>query len=302
MLNSAQYLIDKYYTNSNFESKVISSYWRDLTKNSYFISNATTRIEDIKIKGYGFGDYKKRNILGLIRNLPTFLYLQLRVIPKCNKYILSVAIDNAKKTDQLITHDSTRFVFTLDLLQKYVPDLNHKTVVIIGDGYARMGSLIKGVYPNAKIIFINLGRTLLFDLVYAKKAFPQATVKIFNFDSGPNADLNFLEAEEFTKFNISGDLFINIASMQEMNYSEINKYFKVVKDQKLGTYFYCCNRESKELPDGSIIEFKNFPWAGLKTVMLEECVWHREFPKNRPPFIGRFDGPVLHSISKVVGQ
>jgi hypothetical protein len=119
-------------------------------------------------------------------------------------------------------------------------------------------------------------------------------------NSNPDADFNFIEAEELSKLELNGDLFINIASMQEMNFDQINQYFEIIKNQELGTYFYCCNRESKELPDGSVINFRDYPWESLEIELLEYCRWHQEFPMNRPPFKGKFDGPTLHSISRVV--
>jgi hypothetical protein len=190
-------------------------------------------------------------------------------------------------------------VLTLDFLEKFIPDLNEKRVVIIGDGYGRLGTLIKAKFPKSKITYINLGRTLLFDLVYSKKTFPNSVVHLVENKLNLSADFNFIEAEKVNQMQVMGDLFINIASMQEMNYSQIQEYFKIIKNQAPGTMFYCCNRESKKLPDGSVIEFRNYPWGDLNSLLKEYCPWHQEFPMNRPPFKGKFDGPTLHSLVKV---
>jgi hypothetical protein len=298
--NSAQYLIKKYHVNQIEKSIATSSHWDKFTKYQKITSKKDSKIEDIKLSGYGFGDFKRRNLPDAIKNLPTYVYLKTKIFPLTNYNYLKIAKKNSKASKQLMSHDSARMVLTLELLNKYLPDLNDKKIVIIGDGYARMGTLIKGVFPKSTIIYVNLGRTLIFDLVFSKKCFPKSSVKILDKNSNPDADFNFIEAEELSKLELNGDLFINIASMQEMNFDQINQYFEIIKNQELGTYFYCCNRESKELPDGSVINFRDYPWESLEIELLEYCRWHQEFPMNRPPFKGKFDGPTLHSISRVV--
>ena len=298
--NPAQYLISKYYSNIGFRSSSTSSHWKKFGQYQTVKSKKVSKIEDIKLSGYGFGDFKERNLLDIVKNLPTYFYLKAKIYPLCDKNLLRIALNNSKKSNQLMSYDTARMVLTLDLLASNLPDLKNKKIVIIGDGYARLGTLIKGAFPDSKITYVNLGRTLLFDLVFSKKCFPEASVKILNSLSNPDADFNFVEAEELSEINITGDLFINIASMQEMNYEQINEYFEIIKNQKEGTYFYCCNRESKNLPDGEVIQFNKYPWKGLEFELLQYCPWHQEFPMNRPPFKGKFDGPTLHSLSKVV--
>lgn len=299
-LNPAQYLISKYYSNPGFRSSSTSSHWKKFGQYQTVKSKKVSKIEDIKLSGYGFGDFKERNLLNIVKNLPTYFYLKTKIYPLCDKNLLRIALNNSKKSNQLMSHDAARMVLTLDLLVRNLPDLKNKKIVVIGDGYARLGTLIKGTFPDSKITYVNLGRTLLFDLVFSKRCFPQATVKILNSQSNADADFNFIEAEEIANLKVKGDLFINIASMQEMNYEQINQYFEIIKKQDIGTYFYCCNRELKVLPDGSVIEFSKYPWDGLEIRMIEACPWHQEFPMNRPPFKGNYDGLILHSISKVV--
>jgi len=296
----ASYLIEKYFKESKPVSIATSSHWEKYSKYQKINNKVNyTKVEDIKLSGFGFGDFKDKGVLNFFINLPTQIYLKTKIFPKCDKQTLRLARNNAKKSTQLFSHDLARMVLTLELLEKFIPDLNEKRVVIIGDGYGRLGTLIKAKFPNSKIIYINLGRTLLFDLVYSKKTFPDSIVHLVDHETNLSADFNFIEAEEVGKMKIMGDLFINIASMQEMNYSQSQEYFKIIQNQAPGTMFYCCNRESKKLPDGSIIEFKNYPWGELKILLKEHCPWHQEFPMNRPPFNGKFDGPTLHSLVKV---
>lgn len=296
----AGYLIEKYFKESKPVSIATSSHWEKYSKYQKINNEVNySKVEDIKLSGFGFGNFKDKGVLNFFINLPTQIHLKTKIFPKCDKQTLELARKNAKKSKQLFSHDLARMVLTLDLLEKFISDFNEKRVVIIGDGYGRLGTLIKAKFPQSKIIYVNLGRTLLFDLVYSKKTFPKSVVHLV--DSKPDfaADFNFIEAERVSELEIKGDLFINIASMQEMNYSQIQQYFEIIKNQESGTFFYCCNRESKKLPDGSVIEFKNYPWGDLKELLKEYCPWHQEFPMNRPPFKGKFDGPTLHTLVKV---
>ena len=45
-------------------------------------------------------------------------------------------------------------------------------ICIIGDGHGFFGTLIKSLIPNAKIIFVNLGKNLLIDIICYTAIFP----------------------------------------------------------------------------------------------------------------------------------
>jgi hypothetical protein len=88
--------------------------------------------------------------------------------------------------------------------------------------------------------------------------------------------------------------------MQEMNYEAITSYFNVIRNQNTTTWFYCCNRVSKTLPDGSVINFSEYGWNTSDQVIVDElCPWHQRFPINRPPFSSKFDGPIKHRLIKL---
>jgi hypothetical protein len=74
--NPAQYLINKYHVKQSEKSIATSSHWEKFTKYQKVTLRNDSKIEDIKLSGYGFGDLKKRNLIDLIKNLPTYFYLQ----------------------------------------------------------------------------------------------------------------------------------------------------------------------------------------------------------------------------------
>ena len=115
-------------------------------------------------------------------------------------------------------------------------------------------------------------------------------------------DFNFIPAElifEIYPKNIG--FFINIASMGEMDQEIISKYFELMRSQNtISTFFYCCNRKEKDLPDGSKTFFSNYGWSDKDTVIFEEyCAWYRKYPMNRPPFMRAFDGVFLHKLLEI---
>ena len=101
------------------------------------------------------------------------------------------------------------------------------------------------------------------------------------------------------------DLAINIASMQEMNPQYVRNYlddlYAVAATRDVD--FYCCNREEKTLPDGTVTKFKDYPWNSLDSIQIDElCPWHQEYYYYIPPFYRPYDGPHRHQIRKLTGE
>jgi hypothetical protein len=192
-------------------------------------------------------------------------------------------------------------VLTVDLLKKHTDGFDGKRVVIIGDGYGSLGCLFKLCYPSAIITYINLGRTLTFDAHYSGCVFPNSNHKLITSTSDLGSDdFNYVEAERAREFEIEGDLFVNIASMQEMTPDAISFYFKMFRGQKKSTLFYCCNRLEKILPDGAITKFFEYNWAETDEIIVDElCPWHQRAPKSKFPFVYRFDGPIQHRLVRI---
>jgi hypothetical protein len=310
-MNDIEYLVNSYFNNDKAFSKVTSSHWQKygklqkvtFKKPQAKILNVSKRevisetVSNIKLSGGGFGDYKKLTLGNLLINIPIFIYLIFNSWLKLRLKTFYTTLFYTIKSGQIFSYDVTRCALTIDYLEKNIGDLNSKTITIIGDGYGRLGCLIKLLFPESKIIYINLGRTLLFDYYYSFRVFPKLQHKLIkNFDNFAT-DFNYIEAEFYNKFKIKSDIFVNIASMQEMNLEQINDYFHLIK-QNPNQIFYCCNRLSKKLPDESIINFLEYPWDGFEIIKDELCPWHQKFPSLKPPFIRKFDGPTQHRLAK----
>ena len=255
----------KYYMTDGF-SDVTSSHWE-----RYGEKIKSLKIEgSYKLEGYGFGNHQRKNVLNVIKTMPNMLMLHKVLKDHSANH---ETVNNVKKIlkswNIIFGFSHLKNLLSFDLINSY--DLFNQPgyICIIGDGYGFFGTLIKKMFPKAKIIFINVGKILLFDVLYFSKIFPETELlhlrQCENKTAVTDYSIIFLEAEQYDlmkKLPIS--LFINIASMQEMDMSVIQKYFDYMRTSTIESYFYCCNREEKTLPDGSVIRFIDYPWGGGK--------------------------------------
>jgi len=201
----------------------------------------------------------------------------------------------ANRQQRQFTNDMIRQVLTASLLKPYVeksPD--DVAFLVIGDGYGVLSSLLKMISPKNKVIMVNLAAPLLLDLVYFKHAHPTVNIALVT-DSksmelalkddqiggiGIHADQSFLLSES----NVG--VAANVSSMQEMNPSAINTYFKHLRgNQNPSTMFYCCNRIEKILSDNTAVRFFEYPWMDADDLIVdEECAWDNLTYSASPPF------------------
>jgi putative sugar O-methyltransferase len=294
--NDFEILYRDYYENFEGYSDKTSAHWKKYGE-SQKVKKVGTGYE---LSAVGFGDFSNKNIFRSLIDAPTKIYL-LNLLKSCNPKIVSETRWVADKQKRNFSNDLSRMALTLDLLSNKIDNLTNKTFCVIGDGYGTLGSLIKKIYPNSKIIYVNLGRTLLYDFYYSKECFPDLKHTLIRSNQDHlSVDFNYIEAEYFDQINFTSDIFINIASMQEMNYEAISGYFDAFRNQDIETWFYCCNRVSKTLPDGSVINFSEYGWDTSDQIIIDElCPWHQRFPINRPPFSRKFDGPHHHRLIKL---
>ena len=184
-----------------------------------------------------------------------------------------------------------------------------KVVCVIGDGYGFFSSLVHQAIPGVKVVTVNLGRTLLFDAYFCSLA-TKAPLGLIarKEDREPilaQSAISFLEAENYAWLaGMPIDLFLNVASMQEMNNDVLKNYFGYMRaSSATPRYLYCCNRVDKTLPDGERLVFEEYPWsAGDRKLLDELCPWYEGFPDWKPPFWRPFDGPVQHRLAELADR
>ncbi len=308
-------LFETYYDISKGFSDVTSSHWREIGGH-----DVKYNANEFVLSGTGFGDFIKKNIINWLLYFPEkFLLKNLLKKYLSNRLIAEKAVNIAKKQGRLLDFDCVKQILALDLILKKINlrsagrgDMKKNnevnTCVVIGDGYGFMTCLIKEVLKDCKIININLGKTLLFDVYYVEKNSKNISVALFEQENdarlvnNSDADIVFIAAENYEVLkNIDANIYINIASMQEMDINIINKYFELMRENKGNRpYLYCCNREQKKLPDGQLINYADYGWKSEDEILTDElCPWYQFFPSKLPPFWRPFDGPIRHRLVRL---
>ena len=304
-------LYKKYYNNNGnpiIDNVNTSSHWQEFAKSISVKQRAIG--SDYKLKGYGFGENQST---GIIEKLFTFLFEKISFFVLKNKKPQSeikVLKNIIKKMNLSYSQDAIRQAYTLNLLKDKLIDNNGKNILIIGDGYGVLASLIHYTYPDSKIFLIDLGPMLFFQSYYINKAFPNSNLQIvekgFNVPSSFNFcspdSINYLSEEKYF-------LTINIASMQEMSLGMVKTYFNFMRKTNT-SYFYCCNRIEKIMPGGEVSSYFNYPWDKNDLHLIDQiCPWHQFYIgagankfkiKGIPiPFVSKYDGPHWHRLTKL---
>ena len=224
-----------------------------------------------------------------------------------------IAKENCKRTSSRFSLDVLRQVLTLSkLYDDNLVGSNHRAMVI-GDGFGCMTSLLIQTNTAQKVVLVNLTKTLFVDTTYLL-ALPELQDKHAVALVKTKAEMRSAMDDEAVKVVVveakdheilhasEADLVFNIVSMQEMDMEYIQNYFEqmrmIAKTKTL--HFYCCNREHKELPDGSPIAFYAYPWQAKDHIYFDElCPWHQDYYSLIPKFYFPYDGPIRHRFTKL---
>ena len=258
----------------------------------------------------GFGGISEGGIKG--RTLDWILQIPYKV--RSGNYIdLYRVLQSAKKIaaiqKRLFYMDVLRQVLTVVLCKNKIPQFSaNKTSLVIGDGFGTLASLLF-LNTRHKIVSINLNEVLLTDYLYTRGIIPdEATVLVETesdlYEAIETESIRYIciRADNHTLLrNMKTDIAFNIVSMQEMNPDIVAQYFSDMRECKSESlYFYCCNRIEKELPDGTIVRFYDYPWSEDDEIILDElCPWNQSYYSRRPPFYHNYSGPVQHRIVKM---
>ncbi len=145
-----------------------------------------------------------------------------------------------------------------------------KHIIEIGPGVGSLARLIKSNFPNHKSVYIDLPTSIPFSFLNLIYRFPRSEFclpnEIKNTSNLENIDFLFLtNNQSFPLLNYKFDLAINTMSFQEMNISEINKYFSLLREiLSKNNLFYCLNSVEKIMTKDDKVEsikFSEYPWS-----------------------------------------
>ena len=197
--------------------------------------------------------------------------------------------------------DVIKHTFTFNLLNRY--NIIKKNICIIGDGKANcVGGLLAMNEKDIRIFSINLTEVLIHDYLMIRNTnlIDDDSIIVVNNEKdleNPNKKLFLIDASNvhFLK-NKNINLFINIASMQEMKPDSVEHYFQVIKSNS--AYFYCCNGKYKKLIGGEELIFNQYPWGDCKKIVWERCPWYKKFYSSTYPFIIKKMNILKHALVK----
>ena len=189
-----------------------------------------------------------------------------------------------------------------EMLQNY--NLLNEKICTIGDGKANFvtGCLFLKENP-IKIYSVNLPQALIQDYIIINKfnLIEDKLIKVVNTEEDlldKNIKLFLIPVQNkffLKKKNIN--LFVNMASFQEMPANETNDYFDIIKTNK--AFLYCLNREEKTMYDGTTFRYKDYHFhLAEKIIFEEEAKFYRYYYNLRLPFIHRKKGKMLHTLAK----
>lgn len=309
-------------TDVRSDSDHVSSHWQSYSHASRVVIDSEANLQGLH--GEGFGAYQQERWL---RRLADYLCCAIHFLRAENKIeivrLTRVALSLAKKIPfghHYLSYDLFRQVHALATIgQHYHPHRDDKfTVLVIGDGFGFLSALTKAIYPSSSFVLVDIGRTLFFQCLYLQVIYPTHAHMVVG--SGikdghvPAVDFLYCPAEKLEELKeCRYRLAMNVCSMQEMNKTEIERYFKYLwTHAEGGAMFYCCNRESKVLPDGELVEFDGYPWLSTDRHLIDGhssvySFWfstrrNRNKPKWRGltvpfPFLDGPDGPVRHRLT-----
>jgi SAM-dependent methyltransferase len=306
-------LLSRYYGADAMTSADTSSHWRAYGK----LFEAGEDAGRLHVKGEGFGNMAFDGRLHAWFDAATRLVHEIRLtdlsdLTTCWHQVRSLAIQAGVDP----TFDVFRQACTAAFLSPKIGDKSPTRVLLIGDGYGLLGALLKRRYPAAQIVYVDLGRTLLFQVHHVGRACSEASQALLApATSWPSTDFVYCPSEHKTLLEAARfDLAVNVASMQEMAPEVVAEYFALLRRVlQPDNLFYCCNRERKVMPGGEVSEFNAYPWEAQDRIWCDEpCPWHQFYLSPRAldrsgalplPFVQRYDGAHKHRlVTMATGQ
>lgn len=286
------------------EERGRSSYWEEMLETFQFKNG------EFNSKGLGRKGRNDRSVIHTLAHylLQTPFRLQGKKFKNFNNILYSSKIIYKRRKNEMVL-TGLRQAITLAFLEDQVKISQiDNPIVIIGDGYGFMASLIFQSFRQlkSKIVLINLTQNLLIDAFFIDKSLTDINMALVKDEEQysqalKNDEIQFIliqadNSKLISKHNIG--IAINICSMQEMNSPIIHEYFDHIRKSKnKKTYFYCANRVEKTLPDGTIVNFFKYPWSSQDQILIDElCPWLQKYYTTRPPFYRPYHGQIQHRL------
>ena len=301
-------LYARYFAPADMNAAGMSSHWRA------FAPRSSVRVDasgvPVDAVGAGFGDMNvRRRGNAVFTPLAAVLHTAAHPVKRRVPAAIAATWRASFRAGLVFNQDALRQAFTLALIAGHLQHERIQRIVMIGDGYGLLGAALARWRPAAQLVFVDLGRSLLFQALTCGRVFPDAEHVLLGGDGAPQAGSSrfvYCPADRLEHWPPGPiDLAVNVASMQEMTGDAVAAYFALLRRAPT-SWFYCCNRAIKRMPEGEVSAFTAYPWTqGDAHVVDGACPWHQWYV--RPRRAGTFgvsirtpyDGTHLHRLTRL---
>jgi hypothetical protein len=302
-------LYGDYFAAADMNVAGMSSHWRAYAPKSRVRVN-----EDgvpVEAVGVGFGDMNARRFGNAVLTPAAAILHGLRhPAPGSVPAAIAAARRVSRRAGLVFNQDALRQALTFALLETHLRRRRMRRVMMIGDGYGLLGAVLAAWRPDVQVVFVDLGRSLLFQALTCSRVFPSAGQALVGEAEGQRIEDSrflFCPADRIEQLPSRPlDLAVNVASMQEMSADVVASYFDLLRAAPT-EWFYCCNRERKVMPGGEVSAFANYPWVPADVHVIDEpCPWHQWYlaPRKTAGLLpvslcARYDGVHLHRLTRL---
>jgi hypothetical protein len=133
------------------------------------------------------------------------------------------------------------------------PALEHEPLIVgdLGAGWGRLGHVLLQVNPRARYVIFDIPESLLISSLYLPQMLPGASCSSYRETRGVSSftremlmskALWFLASQDLARLPANGvDLMVNVASFQEMEAPQVNRYLEIIDEAAFGGHVYLRN-------------------------------------------------------------
>ena len=301
------------FDKKNLDEKLKSDYWKYYVKQFKYCFNFNN--EDLKTirhhTDHITGDFYWRYIPPQVQDFLKLVKVHDELFKNVDPKFLFSDFDNTfgiEHKGRTVNIDILRYQRVFNEIINNPISLNHlensKTVCEIGAGYGGFLGQISQIYDDKKYIIIDLPETLFFSYNYLLKKFKKNEILIFNGDNKIDLEKNFkfilVPNYLLNEIDLKIDLFLNMASFQEMTKNNVEEYMEFIKKNR-NPMLISYNRYLNEIANPQGCDLKIFFNKNFKDFVAEkEIIIDRSNIRKFKNFVKKIIGKSLNKRNYIL--
>ena len=217
----------------------LSSHWKLYTESSQVTISSDGHLIDFRAEG--FGSYSDER---LWKRVADYVCCCIHLLQVKRKWKIASLVRSALPLlrgisfgHHYVSYDLFRQICAVELIAQHLDRSRTKSlsILIIGDGHGFLAAIAKMVFPEARIVLVDIGRTLFFQALNLQVMYRECSHVLVGCEPQDgthvsSADFSYCPTEKLSELGERCyDLAINVCSMQEMNNTEIERYFQYIR-------------------------------------------------------------------------